>query len=69
MLAVQRTPEWKEYMRNQSIQPKQFAMGGKIKKYEDGGYYDKNNPYFMKAGGPVARHLPSRHLLASVLWW
>ena len=30
MLAVQRTPEWKEYMRNQSIQPKQFAMGGEI---------------------------------------
>lgn len=30
MLAVQITPEWKEYMRNQSIQPKQFAMGGEI---------------------------------------
>ena len=53
MLAVQRTPEWKEYMRNQSIQPKQFAMGGNIKKYEDGGYYDKNNPYFMTNPGPV----------------
>ena len=36
-------------MRNQSIQSKQFAMGGN----EEGDYYDKNNPYFMTNPGTV----------------
>lgn len=50
---LQKTAQWQNYMRSKSMQPKQFAMGGNIKKYEDGGYYDKNNPYFMTNPGPV----------------
>lgn len=45
MMDLQRTPQWKEYMITQSrVQPKQM---------EDGGYYDKNKPYFMTNPGPI----------------
>lgn len=30
-----------------------LAYGGKVKKMANGGYYDKNNPYFMTNPGPV----------------
>lgn len=54
MIDLQRTPQWKEYMKNQSLRPKQFANGGKMNKMEDGGdYYKKNNPYFTTNPGPI----------------
>ena len=43
MMDLQRTPQWKEYMITQSrVQPKQM---------EDGGYLDKNKPFFMTNPG------------------
>lgn len=45
MMDLQRTPQWKEYMITQSrVQPKQM---------EDGGYLDKNKPFFMTNPGPT----------------
>ena len=52
-----RSPQGQQYRRNlstQSLQPiEQLGYGGKVRKMEDGGYYDKNNPYFITNPGPV----------------
>lgn len=46
LMNLQRTPQWQEYMATQKYtQP--------IKQMADGGYYDKNNPYFMRNPGPT----------------
>lgn len=52
-----RSPQGQQYRRNlstQSLQPiEQLGYGGKVRKMEDGGYYDKNRPYFTTNPGTV----------------
>lgn len=52
-----KSPQGQQYRRNlttQSLQPiEQLGYGGKVKKMADGGYYDKNRPYFMTNPGPT----------------
>jgi len=52
-----KSPQGQQYRRNlstQSLQPiEQLGCGGKINKMADGGWYDKNKPYFMTNSGPI----------------
>ena len=36
---------------NRRLSDNYFAMGGEVNKYDGGGWYDQNNPYFMKNPG------------------
>jgi hypothetical protein len=63
---VQKTAQWQNYMRNKNklVNPNinsnlskpivnELAYSGKMNQMADGGYYDKNRPYFMTNPGPV----------------
>ena len=67
MLAVQRTPEWKEYMRNQSIQPKQFANGGKMNQMVDGGFAEDPFVEYSKRTLPQLNLQPINQVIPSFI--
>jgi len=54
-----KSPQGQQYRRNlstQTLQPiEQLGCGGKMKKMEDGGWYDKNKPFFMTNPGSVVQ--------------